>query len=303
MPINASPHYERAEIEYLKAETTEQKIRCLKKMLTLAPKHKGAENLLKQLRTRLRKLKYTKEKESKKHGATKKGIKKESMQAIIIGKTNSGKSSLLQILTNTNPKISENLFTTTEPAIGMMNYATANMQIIENPAIGSEYYDKGLTNTADTILILTRNLEDIDELQKQIQNSSSKKILVINLDKKTLESELRKINARLNAKRYKSYVIICIQNNFGIEDLREKIFQSFDKIRIYTKEPGKEKTKKPIILNPESTIKDAAEKILKGFSEKIKQTKIWGPSSKFPGQSVGLKHKLKDLDVVEFKTK
>jgi len=46
-----------------------------------------------------------------------------------------------------------------------------------------------------------------------------------------------------------------------------------------------------------------AEKILKGFSEKVKETKIWGPSSKFPGQIVGLNHKLRDLDVVEFKTK
>ena len=53
MPINASPHYERAEVEYLNAQTTEQKIRCLKKMISLAPKHKGSENLLKQLRTRL----------------------------------------------------------------------------------------------------------------------------------------------------------------------------------------------------------------------------------------------------------
>ena len=46
-----------------------------------------------------------------------------------------------------------------------------------------------------------------------------------------------------------------------------------------------------------------AEKILKGFSSKIKESKIWGPSSKFPGQQVGLQHELKDLDIVEFKTR
>ena len=74
-------------------------------------------------------------------------------------------------------------------------------------------------------------------------------------------------------------------------------------MRIYAKEPGKEKAKKPIILNPESTIKDVAEKILKGFSSKIKETRIWGPSSKYPGQVVGLSHIMKDMDVVEFKTK
>ena len=50
-------------------------------------------------------------------------------------------------------------------------------------------------------------------------------------------------------------------------------------------------------------VKDVAEKILKGFSNKVVETKIWGPSSKFPGQKVGLNHKLIDLDVVEFKTR
>jgi len=85
-------------------------------------------------------------------------------------------------------------------------------------------------------------------------------------------------------------------------DLKNKLLQSFGKIRVYTKEPKKEKSKRPIILEPGATVKNVAEKILKGFSKNVKETKIWGPSSKFPGQKVGLTHKLKDLDVVEFKT-
>jgi hypothetical protein len=58
-----------------------------------------------------------------------------------------------------------------------------------------------------------------------------------------------------------------------------------------------------MIMEKNSTVKSVAEKILKGLSEKIKEARIWGPSSKFPGQIVGLNHKLKDLDVVEFKTR
>ena len=80
-------------------------------------------------------------------------------------------------------------------------------------------------------------------------------------------------------------------------------FNSFDIIRIFTKEPKKNKADKPVILKPNSTVKDIAEKILKGFSKRIKKTKIWGPSSKFSGQIVGLNHKLKDMDTVEFTTK
>ena len=63
------------------------------------------------------------------------------------------------------------------------------------------------------------------------------------------------------------------------------------------------KREKPVILDKESTVKDVAEKIFHGFSEKIKETRITGPSSKFSNQIVGLKHKVKDLDVVEFKTR
>ena len=34
----------------------------------------------------------------------------------------------------------------------------------------------------------------------------------------------------------------------------------------------------------------------------VKYAKLWGPSSKFPGQRVGLKHTVKDKDIVEFIT-
>ena len=58
-----------------------------------------------------------------------------------------------------------------------------------------------------------------------------------------------------------------------------------------------------MILNPKSTIMDAARKALHGKYIEVKQAKIWGPSSKFSGQQVGLKHILKDKDIVEFQTK
>ena len=57
-----------------------------------------------------------------------------------------------------------------------------------------------------------------------------------------------------------------------------------------------------MIMKPNSNIKQVAEKILHGYSKKVKYAKITGPSSKFSNQKVGLKHKVKDRDVVEFIT-
>jgi hypothetical protein len=302
MPINAHPDYLAAEKKYNLDQTLEEKLKSLEKMISFAPKHKGGENLRAQLKTRYKKLKEKIGKEKQRGKSAKKGIKKEDMQAVIIGLTNTGKSSLISALTNVNTKISEHNFTTKEPIIGMMNYSKTNIQLIEIPAFESEYYDKGTVHTADTILILITSLEQIKNIEEKLIKVNGKKIIIFNKIDLLNIQERRKISATLASKKY-NFILVSTKTKENLNELKNKIFQSFDKIRIYTKEPGKEKSKKPIIMKPDSTIKDVAEKILKGFSEKVKETKIWGPSSKFPGQKVGLQHKLKNLDVVQFKTR
>lgn len=302
MPINAHPEYIAAEGEYLHATNIEDKIEKLRKMISYAPAHKGGENLRAQLRARLKKLLEQKEKNKKSGKSSKAGIKKEDMQAVIIGKTNAGKSWILNNLTNVKTETNYSSFSTTTPKIGMINYDGANIQLIENPAIESEYYDKGLTNTADTILIIITCLADLNEIWEILGENDKKKIILYNIINSPGEKEIRKIQSTLQSKRH-NFVILSSSNKLSFEELKEKLFKSFEKLRVYTKEPGKEKSQRPIILNPGATARDVAEKILKGFSEKVKETKIWGPSSKFPGQVVGLNHRLKDLDVVEFKTR
>ncbi len=302
MPINAHPEYIAAEGEYLHAKSPEEKIEKLKKMISYAPSHKGGENLRAQLKTRLKKLLEEKEKSKKSGKSSRVGIKKEDLQAVIIGKSNSGKSSVLKELTNAKAEVSHTHFSTTTPKIGMMNYQGANIQIIENPAIESEYYDKGVTNTTDTLIIVINSIQEIKEIETLLGNIQKNKIILFNKSDLLRLEEKRKISSTLQSKKY-NFVLFSSVSKEGIDELKEKLFTSFKKIRVYTKEPGKEKSKNPIIFEPGATTKEVAEKILKGFSEKVRETKIWGPSSKFPGQIVGLNHKLMDLDVVEFKTK
>ena len=114
MPVNVSPQYSHAEKAYLQADGLEEKIEKLKDMIRELPKHKGGENLRAQLRTRMKKFQEQLVKKKKSGKSSKVGIRKDDMQAVIVGKTNSGKSSLLSLLTNAKPKISENKFTTVQ---------------------------------------------------------------------------------------------------------------------------------------------------------------------------------------------
>ena len=306
MPINAHPDYLAAEKEYLSAESLESKLKSLEKFISLSPKHKGAENLRAQLKTRYKKLKEQIEKSRKaKKSSGKKGIKKEDMQAVIIGVTKSGKSTLLSVLTNAKPKISSKgvSFTTKIPEVGMMSYGKGvQIQIVEVPSVGSEYYDKSVVNTADVVLVLITKLEELDEIKKLTENCKGKKIFVFNKSDMLSEKEKRKVSSNLQSRKY-NFSLVSAKTLEGIEELREKIFTGFDRIRIYTKQPGKEKTEKPIILDRGSAVRDVAEKIFHGFSDKVKEIRITGPSSKFPNQIVGLKHILKDKDIVEFRMK
>lgn len=303
---NQSPFYQKAEAKFLSAQNPEDKIKALEEMIRECPKHKSSEKMLANLKTRYKKLTEQLTKSKKAGKSSRIGLKKEDMQAVLIGMTNTGKSSLLSVLTNAKPKISSGtnvVFSTKKPEIGMINYDSgAQVQLIENPAVESEYYDKGLTNTADVILIIITNLEQIKKIQKELSKANGKQLIVFNKSDAFNEQEKRKIHATLQSKKY-NFILVSVKTNEGIEELKNKIFLGFDKIRVYTKEPRQEKSKKPIILEKGDSVKNVAEKILTGFSKKIIETKILGPSSKFPWQVVGLNHKLKDLDVVEFKTK
>lgn len=302
---NQSPAYLKAQGKFLNAKTDEDRIEALEEMIKECPKHKGAEGMLANLKTRYKKLKEKIEtgKKAGKSSSSKQSIKKEEMQGVIVGINTVGKSSLLSSITNVKMY---DTFAKNYPFVGIMDYYGTPIQIVENPSIESEYYDKGLTNNADVVIILIDNLEQIKKIEETIQKAVGKRLIIFNKIDLLEEHEKRKITATLSTKYSKKYdfVLISCFTKEGYIEFKDKLFKNFNKIRIYTKEPGKlieEKTEKPVILNPNSTVKNVAEKILKGFSSRVKETKIWGPSSKFPGQIVGMNHKLKDKDVVEFK--
>ena len=302
---NQSPFYQRAEQEYLNAKTDEERIACLEIMIKECPKHKSSENMLRNLTNRLKKLKGSVEKRKKAGKSKGNGIKKADMQVVLIGFPNTGKSTIFNLLTKKNPesKTSQHPFTTYEPLLGTFEFEDAQIQIIDDAPIPN--HNKSLINSTDTLLIIIDSIEQIKEIGNLTWKSKAKKIYIFNKTDKLNENELRKLKATIKSKfrKLKTFYLNKESPKTEIENLKREIFKTFPIIRVYTKEPKKEPTKRPLILKENSTLKDAAEKILKGMSKKIKRARIWGPSSKFSGQSVGLDHQLKDKDTIEFQTR
>jgi small GTP-binding protein len=307
MPVNASYEFAHAEKQFLAAQTDEERLEGLEEMIRTVPKHKGSENILANLRTRYRKLqeKMEKAKQQRKKagGGQAFSIKKAEMQVTLVGLTNSGKSSILKALTNANPRIASYGFTTQIPEVGMMYYETCPIQILDLPPIGSDNFETGIINTSDTALIVVEKLHEIAEVEKVLSKFKGRKLIVFNKIDLYDANTKRKIEQTLKSKRY-NFVMFSAKTHENIEELKEKIFKSFDKIRIYTKSPSqKEHDKDPIIMPPKTLVETIARIIFRGNLDIIKKTRIWGPSSKFGGQEIGLKHALKDKDILEFATR
>lgn len=302
MPLNAGYEYVNAEKQYFRAQTLDEKIVALEEMIKAAPKHKSSEHHVAELKNRLRRFLEKKEKSKKVGKTTLKSVRKEGFQCVLFGLTNSGKSSLLAKLTNARPKTSQNHFTTKQPEIGALEHNGFRAQVVDLPSIGSEFFDLGIVNTADCIIIVLEKLEQLENVTQCLSRSYGKQIIAINKSDLLSSEEQRKLKEKIKSKKLNAILVSTITDE-GIATLKQKIIETMPLIRVYTKEPGRASSNIPMILKRNATVKDAAESILKGFSLRVKETRITGPSSKFPNQKVGLAHVLKDLDIIEFHTK
>jgi len=100
------------------------------------------------------------------------------------------------------------------------------------------------------------------------------------------------------SKQFDIYPISAIKED-GLDVLKPAIFNFLKLVRIRSKEPNGGIAPKPIVMKKGATVGDVAKLIHTRFYDLFKLAKIYGPSAKFEGQTVGLNHILKDGDVVE----
>ncbi|MEM0362981.1 MAG: TGS domain-containing protein [Sulfolobaceae archaeon] len=151
---------------------------------------------------------------------------------------------------------------------------------------------------------------DESKVREFIESFGIKSAIVKIIGEVTLDDIEKSI---FEAVSYKPTIIIA-KDKFEIEDLKvlvlneiEKLpkllFEMLEVIRVYTKEPGEEPTKEPLVLKKGATVLDVAKKLHSSLAENFKYARVWGKSVKYQGQKVGQSYVLEDGDIVEIHTK
>ena len=320
MPANLPPQYFEAEKNFRAAKSPLEKIAALEEMLAIMPKHKGTDHLRAELRGRIAKLTQESEKKAGAKRASMLIEKEGAAQVAVIGLPNAGKSQLVSSITNATPTVAGYPFTTCNAAPGMMEFENIQIQLIDTPPLvpqSIEWWLPHMLRRADALLITVdlgnAALNQIEAITTQLERMrigigigkteevilSQQKALIIG-NKIDLDEASQNYTALQN--KYKDQlpmIAISAKEGIGLEELKLKIYQMLNIIRVYTKAPGqKPEFTDPIILKKGSTLADAAASVHKDFAAKLKYARIWG-SGKHDGIMAKRNHVLQDSDIIE----
>lgn len=323
MPANLTPEYYKAEQWYRTAVTSDEKILALEEMLRVMPKHKGTDHLRADLRRKLSKLRES--------GAQKGGTKHVDVfhiprtgagQIALLGTPNSGKSSILAMLTNAKVNAADFPFATSAPVPGMVEYEDVQIQLIDTPPITAEYIAPGQVGTyrnCDVVAVVIDLSEEVEEqFRICFEFLESRRLLIGGRTSATDEqgnvlgrrafclgtkADIKKANSTEKLERLCDGCFevfeTCIYNEGSLERLRQRFFEELRVVRIYSKPPGKKADlEEPFTLPAGSSVMDLANSIHRELAEKFKSARIWG-TGVYDGQNVQRNHILHDKDVVE----
>ena len=89
----------------------------------------------------------------------------------------------------------------------------------------------------------------------------------------------------------------------GIKELKKQIYASLDFISVFMKPQGdKADLDEPLVVRKGTTISEICQRLHRDFIRKFRYSQVWGSSAKFPGQTVGLGHEVRNGDIVSIIT-
>lgn len=306
MPANLPPKFHKLSQKLKQTRNPGEKISILKEMLAVTPNHKGTQNVKKHLKKKMAKLREKKPQKPPSKESIYSVQKEGAGQVVIAGPPNSGKSTLLNNLTNAQEKVGNYLFTTKTPQPAMMPYENIQIQLVDTPPLTPEFsppWIKALLKQSDRILgvfdcskeKISSNIRFFQEKMKEWEINEEKISFIGNkMDLLDHPQKLKKTSSQYNIR-----LISCIKEK-SLENLREEIFNSLNIIRVYTKAPNRSSPdfEHPFVLEKNSILVDLAEKIHKDLCSSFKYAKLINSKSLKP-EIVGKDYILQDEDVIE----
>ena len=108
--------------------------------------------------------------------------------------------------------------------------------------------------------------------------------------------QLKKARAKFGREKP---IEIAAPTGKGVVKLKRLIYNTLDFMSVFMKPQGeKADMEEPLVVRKGTTIAEICQRLHRDFRRKFRYSQVWGPSAKFPGQTVGLNHKVKDSDVV-----
>ncbi len=228
LPTNVTPEFDRQRLVYEETEDLAQRIVELQKLLSLAPRHKGAERMKGDYRKKLATLKAQLDKKReldrarRSSGGQEEGVvrKEGAGQICLIGVTNCGKSTLINAVTNADLDVGDYPFTTPIPTPAMLTLEDINIQLVELPGVFNGSHEAGIGRQA---LAVARNSDCIAiviDLSQDIEPQMS--IILGELDAARIRLNKEKSAIRIERVGQGGHMIYGAQNYQGdIEEVKE----------------------------------------------------------------------------------
>jgi len=250
--------------------------------------------------------------------------KEGAAQVPVIGIPNSGKSSIVNALTNASPTVAEYPFATYTIIPGMMEYENIQIQLLDTPPLvpGSTLalLPPNLVRADALLIVIDLSGDPLSQMESVTSELESMRIGIGKIPEETPEDEIirhpkksmiigNKIDSTGAVENYEvleelyrddfPLLAISAARGTGLEELKLAIFRLLEIIRVYTKTPGqKPDMDDPIVLPVGSTLADAATEVHKDFAANLKFARIWG-SGKHDGVMAKRDHILQDGDIIE----
>jgi uncharacterized protein len=222
-------------------------------------------------------------------------------QIALVGPPNTGKSSLLQALSDIQIRTGDYAFTTLRPVPALTRIGGVLVQLVEIPGlIEGAHEDRGggrallgVLRNADAI-VWCRAAADrspaLDVMRAEVAAAGIEKPAILALTK---ADELDDA-----AGAVEDAVLVSVLDDASLDRLRAAIWALTGLIRVFPRSAGATGDE-PFALPDGATVAELADHVHHELGARCSGARVWGPSARFDGQRVGRAHVLADGDIVE----